>query len=511
MIPKISDYMAGSSVLVTGVTGFVGLALVEKLIRCVPDLANIYVLIRPKRGKSKEERYQEIMSNKLFETIKQSDHSSSLRKVVPIEGSIDENELGLCEQDLQTVISSVNYVFHCAATLDFEASLKTTMEINVLGTRQVVDMCKRMRNLKCLVQVSSAYANANLLHTEEILYPPPDNVEKIIEMVQTLSNTELEEITPKVLKKHPNTYTFTKALAEHEVAKEFSNFPSCIVRPSMIVGTWKDPVPGWTNSKNGPTGFFQGAATGVVRRLPVAKHLVYDYIPVDIVINAMISGAVYTASQWESLDKTPIFHVTSSTYKPFRWAMVEDKMSVLLQKYPLKQAVWYPYLKLVPSLNLYYISAFIFHLIPAYFFDTLAKFTGQRPKLVRLHTAIGQSLDRLAPFIFTEWMFENTNLLRLHKALHTADNQLFTLDIGPLDWEAFFEDMAKGVRRYLCKEEDSTLPSARKKAQWLKLFNFLLQVVLFYLLLITVRSFGNLSYSSAFAIMPIFGAIYFYL
>lgn len=87
-------------------------------------------------------------------------------------------------------------------------------------------------------------------------------------------------------------------------------------------------------------------------------------------------------------------------------------------------------------------------------------------RLVRLHTAIGQSLDRLAPFIFTEWMFENTNLLRLHKALHTADNQLFTLDIGPLDWEAFFEDMAKGVRRYLCKEEDSTLPSARKKAQW---------------------------------------------
>lgn len=65
MIPKISDYMAGSSVLVTGVTGFVGLALVEKLIRCVPDLANIYVLIRPKRGKSKEERYQEIMSNKV--------------------------------------------------------------------------------------------------------------------------------------------------------------------------------------------------------------------------------------------------------------------------------------------------------------------------------------------------------------------------------------------------------------------------------------------------------------
>jgi fatty acyl-CoA reductase len=67
----------------------------------------------------------------------------------------------------------------------------------------------------------------------------------------------------------------------------------------LVVGTWKDPVPGWTNSKNGPTGFIMGAATGVVRRLPVAKHLVYDYIPVDVVINAMIAAAVYTASQRE--------------------------------------------------------------------------------------------------------------------------------------------------------------------------------------------------------------------
>jgi hypothetical protein len=34
-----------------------------------------------------------------------------------------------------------------------------------------------------------------------------------------------------------------------------------------------------------------GAAKGVVRRLPADKDLIYDYIPVDIVINELIVAA----------------------------------------------------------------------------------------------------------------------------------------------------------------------------------------------------------------------------
>lgn len=37
----------------------------------------------------------------------------------------------------------------------------------------------------------------------------------------------------RVLGNHPNTYTFTKALAEHEVAEGFEKFPAVVVRPSM--------------------------------------------------------------------------------------------------------------------------------------------------------------------------------------------------------------------------------------------------------------------------------------
>lgn len=64
-----------------------------------------------------------------------------------------------------------------------------------------------------------------------------------------------------------------------------------------VTCAWKEPVPGWINSKNGPSGFFMGAAKGVVRRLPVGKNLVYDYIPVDIVINEMLVAAWHAATK----------------------------------------------------------------------------------------------------------------------------------------------------------------------------------------------------------------------
>lgn len=34
-----------------------------------------------------------------------------------------------------------------------------------------------------------------------------------------------------------------------------------------------------------------GASKGVVRRLPVATHLIYDYIPVDVVVNSLLVAA----------------------------------------------------------------------------------------------------------------------------------------------------------------------------------------------------------------------------
>lgn len=69
-----------------------------------------------------------------------------------------------------------------------------------------------------------------------------------------------------------------------------------LILPISVIGSWKEPIPGWTISKNGPQGFLMGAAKGVIRRLPVGTELVYDYIPVDIVVNELIAAGFYAGN-----------------------------------------------------------------------------------------------------------------------------------------------------------------------------------------------------------------------
>lgn len=480
MVAEIAEFFAGRNIFITGATGFVGIALVEKFLRTVPNVGKIYLLVRPKKGKDIKERLNELTKNPIFKRVIELRGDEVFSKLAAISGDVGEEGLGLSANDKRTLIDNVHFVFHSAATLDFEASMKATVNINLVGTRRIVQLCKEITNLKGLLHVSSAYANANRNFAEEVLYPAPYDTDKIIDLVSSLNDSALEEITPTVLGKHPNCYTFTKALAEHEVAKSIKSFPSCIIRPSMIVGAWKEPVPGWTNSKNGPQGFIMGAAKGIVRRLPVDKNLVYDYIPVDIVVNLMIVGVRQAAITRPT--ETLIYNCTTSVYKPFKWIDVESKVTSLLHRYPLKSAVWYPTLKLLPSLLLFKISAFIFHMIPAYILDSVTKISGGRPILVKLHTNVNRSLNRLAPFIFNEWKFDNKLCLSLHESLSHDDKEIFGLDVGPLLWESYFEDLAKGVRQYLNNESPESLPAARTKDNILMVLNWAVQAIVICLL-----------------------------
>lgn len=66
-----------------------------------------------------------------------------------------------------------------------------------------------------------------------MIYPPPYDPEKIIQCMEWMDDDLINLITPKLIGKRPNTYTFTKALAEHMLMEESGNLPVAIVRPSI--------------------------------------------------------------------------------------------------------------------------------------------------------------------------------------------------------------------------------------------------------------------------------------
>lgn len=53
------------------------------------------------------------------------------------------------------------------------------------------------------------------------------------------------------------------------------------------------------------------------------------------------------------------------------------------------------------------------------------------------------------------------------------------MDITTLEWDAFFTNLVKGVRRYLNNESMKTLPAAKRKDKILFVVNLLVQLLVF--------------------------------
>lgn len=89
----------------------------------------------------------------------------------------------------------------------------------------------------------------------------------------------------------PNTYIFTKALAEQVVADYSSKLPVVVVRPSIVSAARKEPSPGWVDSYNGATALVAGGARGLLTSVYGQGWLVADLIPVDVCVNLCIAAA----------------------------------------------------------------------------------------------------------------------------------------------------------------------------------------------------------------------------
>lgn len=57
---EIQSFYRGSSIFITGASGLMGKVLLEKLLFACSDLKYVYILLRPKRGRTVENRLDDI-------------------------------------------------------------------------------------------------------------------------------------------------------------------------------------------------------------------------------------------------------------------------------------------------------------------------------------------------------------------------------------------------------------------------------------------------------------------
>jgi fatty acyl-CoA reductase len=242
-LPTIPQFYANREIFVTGFSGFVGKVLIEKLLRACPDVKAIYVLLRAKKGQSIDERMKDITEQVVFDVLRQQNPNFT-EKIIPIEGDVMELNLGISVQDMVR-IKDVSIVFHSAASVRFDDTLKYAVLVNARGTREVMKLSEKFANIKVVMHVSTTYSNAYLDTVEEKIYPPLADWEQTIKICEQDDQNLVDVLTQHFINFMPNTYVFSKNLAEHVTCSYREKLPIIVFRPSIVLSAFQEPFGGY--------------------------------------------------------------------------------------------------------------------------------------------------------------------------------------------------------------------------------------------------------------------------
>lgn len=304
-----------------------------------------------------------------------------------------------------------------------------------------------------------------------------------INSVGVLPDEFVDVMADRFQKKHPNTYTLTKQMAEQIVLDYHGRLPICIVRPSIVTAAVNEPFPGWIDNVYGITGEYCDSYNSLVIYREIISGILMeigrgtissvrgvpnynvDLVPVDVVCNSIITAA--WANSFSKTSNIPVYNCTSGQSNPFKWQDLADGIMKYARKNPTKYVMLYPSYTYRTNLFIHWLYEVFLHYLPAIIFDFMLRLQGSKPFMYKIAKRFKLAADTGTYFAMHEWNFEAKNLRRIIRAARETqlDAQEFHCDMSNMDWDEYMEKYMMGIRTFVLKDDISSMPQARKKLQ----------------------------------------------
>lgn len=501
VMSKIQEFFADKTVLITGSTGFLGKALLEKVLRSLPEVRRIYLLIRAKqratRTKPAVQRYRaEVLRSSIFERLRRElgerFETYVDSKVAVVEGDLTEERLGLTAEDHTRLLDEVEIYVNSAATVEFDERLDLALNLNTLGPKRTLEFALACKRLEALVHISTCYVNGMSKGwaretVEPMKFDVDDEVARLREACDVVTrrksrqprdtHQQLVQLGLEQARQRgwQDTYTFTKALGEQLLVKNRGDLPTVILRPSIIESTLNDPEGGWIDGFRVGDPIFIGFGLGLLKDFPARPETIGDFVPCDHVVNAILAAAPKCAQE----GGLQVYQVATGQQNPMTLGELHDYVLDYFQKNPMadrdgraivpKQWTWPDPASFRRRLEWLYrkpLEGAVAALKPLSFWK---KLDGLRNSLGTQRAAIDKLLyyvDIYGPYTRIEARYQTENTAALWRWLAPEDQRHFDFDVQKINWRSYLGKVhLPGLKKHVLNlPEDAPAPAPPRRS-----------------------------------------------
>lgn len=364
-----------SHVLLTGATGFLGQALLERLLSSYPDV-RVTLLIRARGSATPAERLEKLVRRPVFSRWRERVGAAAVKATVAQRVRVCAAHLGHAELALPDDLTAV---IHGASTVSFDPPIDDAFRTNVQG---VVDLYQAIRDnpgRPHVVHVSTAYVAGARRGSvpEESLDHDVDWRAELAAARTARAGVEQQSRQPAVLRRAlaaarrehgkagpqstavaaeqwrvdwverqliehgrlraqtlgwPDVYTLTKALGERAAEQLLTGVvPLSVVRPAIVESALRHPYPGWIDGFKMADPLIIAFGRGILPEFPGLPDGVLDVIPVDLVVNAILAAAAAPPA----VDQPAYYHVGSGARNPLTFRAMYDNVREYFTEHPM--------------------------------------------------------------------------------------------------------------------------------------------------------------------------------